>query len=180
MTKETVVKRDVVFEGRLFDVHIDHIRTDQGKEYVREIVQHKGAVAVVPIDPDGKVIMVRQFRSGAGKSLLEIPAGGLEEGEEREASARRELQEEIHYYPNELIELGDFWVAAGYTTERITIYLASDLKPSELPADADEDLTIEKVPFTEALERALTNQFVDSKTIIGLLWAARHLGKLST
>ncbi len=177
MTEEQVVHEETIYEGRVVNLHVETI--DRGGQlFEREILHHGGAVAMVPIDEQGRVYLVEQYRSGARKRLLELPAGGLEPGEEREACARRELQEEIGQFPETLTELGGFYVAASYTTEYITIYLAQGLRPSVRKGDIDEDITITPMPFNDALQLALTNQIVDSKTLIGLVWAARHLGEL--
>ena len=176
MPEERVIESKTIYDGRVLNVRVDTIATDDGQTYQREIFQHPGAVAIVALDEDGRVIMVRQYRAGAGNDLLELPAGGLKPGESREECARRELQEEIGYYPEQLVELGYFWVAASYTTEMITIYLARDLRPSKLRGDDDEQIDIERMPFKKAVGQALSNQINDAKTLIGMLWAARHLG----
>ena len=179
MSQEHIIKSRTIFEGKVVNLRVDTITLDDDRTYEREIIQHGGAVALVPLAKNGDVILVRQYRAGAGQELLELPAGGLEAGEEREACARRELQEEIGFYPESLEKLGSFWVAASYTTEAITIYLARDLRPSRLQPDQDERISVVQMPFTEALQAALTNQIEDSKTLIGLIWAARYLGKLT-
>src|SRR5512138_70076 len=175
MPQERIVKSRTIFEGKVVNLRVDTVMLDGDHTYEREIIQHLGAVALVPLDEDGNVVLVRQHRAGAGRELLELPAGGLEPGEEREECARRELQEEIGFYPETLEELGRFWVAASYSTEAITIYLATTLRPSHLQPDQDERITVVRMPFDEALRAALTNQIMDSKTIIGLTWAARRL-----
>ncbi|HEC21848.1 MAG TPA: NUDIX hydrolase [Chloroflexi bacterium] len=175
MSEEKIVSSQLVFEGRIFDLRVETVARSDGKTYQREMIIHNGAVAMVPLDEDGNVILVRQYRAGAEKVLLEIPAGMLEDGEEPLAAARRELQEEIGYYPEELTRLGLFYVAASYTTEAITIYLARGLRPSRLPQDIDEYITVERMPFRQALQQALDNDIEDAKTLIGLVWAARHL-----
>jgi ADP-ribose pyrophosphatase len=178
MPQERVLKSRAIFEGKIVNLRVDTVTLGGEETYEREIILHHGAVALVPLDENGDVILVRQYRAGAERELLELPAGGLESGEECEECARRELQEETGFYPETLEELGRFWVAASYTTEAITIYLAGGLRPSPLPPDQDERIAIVRMPFAEALQAALSNQIKDSKTIIGLVWAARYLGKL--
>jgi ADP-ribose pyrophosphatase len=178
MTEERVVDTIDIFEGKVVNLKVDTIELRDGHRYKREIVYHNGAVAAVALDPDNNTYLVKQYRTGAKKYLLEIPAGGLEPGEEREECARRELQEEIGYFPDELVELGGFYVAASYNTEYITIYLARNLRPSQLEGDVDEYIDVEKLPFEDVLAMALSNEIEDSKTIIGILWAAKHLGML--
>jgi ADP-ribose pyrophosphatase len=180
VTEERVVSSKSIYKGRVVNLRVDKVTRDGEQTFSREIIEHNGAVAMVPLDAQGNLMLVKQYRSGAARELLELPAGGLEPGEARDECARRELQEEIGMYPEELIELGRFYVAASYTTERITIYLARNLRPSVQPGDADEAIAMVQMPFKSALEMALTNQIEDSKTIIGLLWAARHLGILIT
>jgi ADP-ribose pyrophosphatase len=178
VTKEQVLSSEPIYKGRVVNLRVDTVTWDGKHTFKREIIEHNGAVAMVPLDAKGNITLVRQYRSGAARDLLELPAGGLDDDELRDVCARRELQEEIGMYPEELIELGSFYVAASYTTERITIYLARHLRPSVQPGDADEAITTVQMPFKSALEMALTNQIEDSKTIIGLMWAARHLGVL--
>lgn len=176
MTIERVIGSRQIYDGRVVHLRVDTIERDDGKVYEREIIQHSGAVAMVPFDADGNVILVRQYRSGCGGLLLELPAGGLEPGEAREDCARRELQEEIGYYPEELTLLGGFYVAASYTTEYITIYACRGLRPSRLAGDVDEDIALVRLPFDEALRMVRSNEIEDSKTLIGLNWAAHKLG----
>lgn len=178
MTQERIIKSRTIFEGKVVNLRVDTVTLGGEETYEREIILHHGAVALVPLDESGNVILVRQYRAGAEHELLELPAGGLEAGEECETCARRELQEETGFYPETLEEMGRFWVAASYTTEAITIYLARGLRPSRLHADPDERITIVQMPFAEALQAALSNQIEDGKTIIGLIWAAHRLGKL--
>src|SRR5574341_975850 len=166
---ERIVSSERIFDGRVVKLRVDTVALDNGRTYRREIIQHNGAVALVPIEEDGSVILVRQYRAGAAKNLLELPAGGLEPGELREVCARRELQEEVGLYPDELIELGGFYVAASYTTEFITVYLARELRPSVLTGDVDEHISVERMQFEQALDLALRNQIEDSQTLIGLM-----------
>ena len=174
MSEEKVIHSEPIYQGRVVNLRVDTIERSDGRTFDREIIQHSGAVAMVPLDDNGNVLLVRQHRSGAGKRLLELPAGGLEPGEPPVDCARRELQEEIGYKPDSLLELGGFYVAASYTTEFITIFLARGLRPSELPGDVDEQIEVVHMPFTEALRMALDAEIEDSKTVIGLTWAARH------
>jgi ADP-ribose pyrophosphatase len=177
MPGEKITGSRPVYDGKVVHLRLETIQTRDGQSYEREVIRHIGAVALVPIEPDGSLILVRQFRAGADGDMLEIPAGTLNPGEDRLDCARRELQEEIGYYPEKLTRLGDFWVAASYTSEMITVYLAEDLRPSRLPGDVDEDIEIVRMPFDEALRMAETNEIVDSKTLIALMWMARRRGK---
>lgn len=174
MSEEKVLNSKTIFKGKIVNLFLNTVEF-KGMVLQRELVKHNGAVAIVPIDQEGNVLMVKQYRSGAGGYLLELPAGGLNEGEEPRSAAERELQEEIGFYPDELIELGGFWVAASYNTEYITIYLCQQMHEAILPGDEDEDIEIVPIPFEEALKASRDGSYQDSKTIIGLNWAAEKL-----
>ncbi|HOA24602.1 MAG TPA: NUDIX hydrolase [Aggregatilineales bacterium] len=176
MADEKIIDSKQIYDGRVVKLHIETVQLDDGDTYEREVIRHSGAVAILPFDEDGNIYMVRQFRTGAGGDLLELPAGQLEPGEPPEVCARRELQEEIGMYPEELVELGGFYVAASYTSEFITIFMARGLRESVLPGDKDERIEIVKMPFEEAVQMAYRNEVYDSKTLIGLMWAAQRLG----
>ena len=178
MSSERIINSKSIYDGKVLHLRVDTIGLDDGTTFEREIIQHPGAVALVPLDENGDVILVRQYRAGAGSDVLELPAGGLMSGESHEDCARRELQEEIGFFPKTLVRLGHFWVASSYSTENITIFLARGLRPSKLQGDVDERITPVRMPFSLALEQALANQIEDSKTLIGLVWAAHHLHQL--
>ena len=122
--QEEIVHSEEIFDGRVVHLRLETVARCDGHTYQREVIYHNGALAMVALDEDDNIMLVRQYRAGVKGHLLELPAGGLEPGESREDCARRELQEEIGYYPEQLTELGGFYVAASYTTEFITIYLA--------------------------------------------------------
>ncbi|MCC6904698.1 MAG: NUDIX hydrolase [Anaerolineae bacterium] len=178
MGEEQILESKPIYAGRVVNLHLETIELEDGSRHEREVIYHPGAVAMVPLDEHGNIILVEQWRSGSKQVMLELPAGGLAPDEDRAECARRELQEEIGFYPGALTKLGDFYVAASYTTEMITIFLAEDLRPSRLDGDADERITPVVVPFEEALRRVMANEIIDSKTLIGLTWAARRLGRL--
>ncbi len=175
MADEKIIDSKQIYDGRVVKLHIETVQLDDGYTYEREVIRHSGAVALLPFDEDGNIYLVRQFRAGAEGDLLELPAGQLEPGEPPEVCARRELQEEIGMYPEELVELGGFYVAASYTSEFITIFMARGLRESVLPGDKDERIEIVKMPFEEAVQMAYRNEVYDSKTLIGLMWAAQRL-----
>lgn len=174
MPEERVIHSEQIYNGRVVNLRVDTIERDDGRTYDREIIQHSGAVAMVPLVANGDLLLVRQYRSGSQRHMLELPAGGLEPDEQPEDCARRELQEEVSQYPDELIRLGGFFVASSYTTEYITIFLARGLHPSSLVGDVDEQIEVVRLPFKEALRMALDGEIEDSKTVIGLTWTARY------
>ena len=169
---ETLLRREYHFQGRLLKLRVDTVRLADGRESSREIVEHPGAIAVVPQLPDGRVILIRQFRRPAGQALLEIPAGTRESDEDAETCARRELEEEIGYRAGRLERLGGFYTSPGFCNEYMDLYLASDLMPLEgdQPAEFEEAMVIihpSEVPAMLAAGEAL-----DAKTLAAVLLAA--------
>ena len=169
-----VVSSEQVFSGRAFSLRVDQIRLPNGTVAQWEVLEHTGGVAVVPLDADGYVLLVRQYRHSVGETLLELPAGTVKAGEDFAVCAGRELQEEIGMAAANLELLGEFYLAPGYSAELMRVYLATGLTPSSLPQDFDEDIQVERIPFEEAVHLALNGGFRDSKSIAGLLLAARR------
>jgi ADP-ribose pyrophosphatase len=134
---------------------------------------------IVPVDDQGRILFVRQFRIGAGEDLLELPAGLLEEGERPEASANRELQEEIGMAPKTMVKLGEFYMVPGYSTEKLIAFLASGLYESPLAPDEDEVLELVALPIAEVYELVRAGKMTDGKTLASLLLAGPHLARLS-
>lgn len=173
---ETILSTQPAFSGKLVHVDLLETRLPDGTTARRELVRHPGAVAIVALDEEQRVLLVRQYRVGAAQSLLEIPAGTLEPGEDPALCATRELQEEASYKPGRLEALGGFYVAPGYTTEYIHLFLAQDLTEASLDGDDDEFITVERLPFAQALAQIDSGDIIDGKTISGLLRVARRLG----
>ena len=159
------------FDGRIFSVRVDTVELPSGRRTIREVAEHSDAVCMIPIDDDGNVLLVRQFRKPTESSLLEAPAGGVESGEVSEETVLRELQEEVGYTAASLRHLASFWVAPGWATERMHAYLATGLTPSKLAADDDENIQVVRIPFDEALAMIRTGEIHDGKTIASLLLA---------
>ncbi|HXF81947.1 MAG TPA: NUDIX hydrolase [bacterium] len=157
-----------VFEGTVITVRVDEVEGRDGPT-AREIVEHRGAVAAVPLLPDGRVLLVRQYRHAVGGTLLEIPAGTLEPGEAPEAALQRELAEEIGMRAGALRHLVTFYPSPGFLTERVHVYLAQSLTPHRLPAEED-DLEVVTVPLAEAQAMVARGEIRDAKSVIGLLW----------
>lgn len=169
---ETILYTQHLYQGYIISLDLLEVRVADGHHRKREVVQHPGAAAIVALDADGKILLVRQFRIAAGKVLREIPAGTLKPDEPPAECAARELQEETGYKPGKLDDLGGFYTAPGYTTEFIHVYLATDLVESRLAADADEFIELDRVTLAEALAMIQRGDIVDGKTIIGLMLAA--------
>lgn len=168
---ERVLESTRLYDGRIMALRVDTVLMPNGREATREIVEHAPVVAVVPVDENGDVVLVRQYRLATGDVMLEVPAGLVDEGEEIEAAAQRELQEEIGYRAGHLERLAGFFVSPGFCTEFIHVFLALGLEQSDLNADEDEDITVERVPLTEAVRLVETGQIADAKTIVGILMA---------
>lgn len=163
-----------VYAGRLFDLKVDEIEFGEGVVAQRETIRHPGAVAMVAIDAQERLLLVTQYRHAAGTRLLELPAGTLEPGEDPLHAVERELQEEVGYKPNQVEEAGGFYVAPGYCDEYVRLYVCTDLEASEANADEDEDIEVEALTLDEALDRIADGAIVDAKTIIGVHhWARR-------
>ena len=174
---ETTVETKPIYQGKIINVRVDTVRMPNGVTATREIVEHSPAVCIVPVDEDGNVILVRQYRKPAEEALLEVPAGGVEEGEVSEDAVLRELQEEIGYTAGNLVHLSSFWVAPGWATEFMHAYLATELTPSRLEADEDENIEVVRLPFDQALAMFKTGEIKDGKTIAAMLLAQPLLPK---
>ncbi len=166
---EKVLTTERIYSGRIVTLDIAEVELPDGQHQKREIIRHPGAVAVIAFDADRRVLLVRQFRSAAAKIMLEIPAGLLNPAESPLDAASRELQEETGYKPGKIESLGGFYVAPGYTTEYIHLFIATDLIESRLPADEDEFIEVERYMLDETVAMIDRGDISDSKTIIGLL-----------
>jgi ADP-ribose pyrophosphatase len=160
--------------GRLIKVRVDAVVLPNGKRRKREVVVHRGAVAIIAVE-GGKILMERQYRHTAGKVLWEIPAGTLEEGEEPERCARRELEEETGYVAGTMRPLIHLYVAPGYSTEVIQFFMAGDLRKENASPDEDEAIEAQFVGLEEAHEMVRCNVIEDGKSIIGILLALEEL-----
>ena len=166
-----------IFDGVVVHLYKDTVQLPNGKPAIREVIRHVGAVGVIPITEDGKVIVERQFRYPLNRVVTEIPAGKLDSfTEDRLSAARRELEEETGYIAGEWIELGDYYPTPAYCDERITLYLARDLSQGQRHLDEDEFLNFEAVPLTELVADVMAGRITDGKTQVAVLKAARMLG----
>ena len=176
--KYKVIKSKEVWSGHVVKVHVDDVRMPQGNIAQREVVSHIGAVGVLPITAQNKVVLVRQYRHAVRGYLLEIPAGKLDkEGESPKECARRELKEEAGVEFKELVELSVFHNSPGFSDERFHLFMAHVESIGETFPDGDEEEDMERViiPLTEALDMVDDGRIIDAKSIIGLLLAARRL-----
>jgi ADP-ribose pyrophosphatase len=163
-----------VFEGKIFDVRIDQVETSPHQKMRVDIVEHGGAVVLIPIDEDGQIWFVKQYRHATGQTLLELPAGTLDGDERPETCAVRECREEIGMAPGHLQTLGGCFLAPGYSTEFLHFFLATDLTPSPLAQDTDEVFRIHCLSWDEALEKIRNGELQDAKSLAGL-FLAQHV-----
>ncbi len=163
---ELIATREI-YKGAVFDVRVDTIREGE-IEYERDIIAHPGSGVIVPVFEDGTVAMVRQYRHAAGKSLLEIPAGSLDQGESPETGARRELEEEVGVTAENFEQMAEFYVSPGFLTEKMYVFLATGLKEASQSLDDDEIIEIERISFEQAFEMIRNGEIEDAKTIVGL------------
>jgi ADP-ribose pyrophosphatase len=170
-----LIDSENIYTGRVFDVKIDTIR-EGDVEYKREIVVHKGSAVIVPMFENKTVALVRQYRHAAGQYLLEIPAGGVEQGETFEEGAKRELEEEIGVTASKIELLTEFYVSPGFLTEKMYVFLATGLTRTSQRLEVDELLTIEQISFSAAFELIRSGEIQDAKTIAGLILAGARLG----
>jgi len=169
MSTEKKISSKQIYRGNVVSLNVDIVTTADGRETTREVVIHSNCIAVVVVDEHDNIILERQFRYAVGKSLLEIPAGGIEPGEDPVEAVRRELQEEIGYLPAKIENLGGFYSAAGYGTEYLHCYLATDLKPSQLIAEDTTEIEVLRIPQTEIPKLIASGEICDAKSIAALL-----------
>ena len=169
MAKEKTLSSQLIYDGRAVKLRVDTVQTASGRETTREIVEHSDCVAIIAVDADDNVLLVNQFRKPVEKELLEIPAGGIDPGEDPETTVRRELREETGYLPKKVERLGGFYSAPGYCTEYLHLYLATDLTPSPLYAEDTENIELVRVPNSQILGLIASGSICDGKSIAGLL-----------
>lgn len=174
--RETPLSDETVFHGALIDVSHMQVRLPNGKAALREIVHHKGAAAIVPVDKEGFVYLVRQHRVVMDLMTLEIPAGKLDfVGEDPYDCAVRELEEETGLHAEHMDLLANVVTTPGFCTEKIGLYLATGLSQHDKHLDADEFLNVVRMPLSEAVERVMSGELRDAKTALGLLMAQQRL-----
>lgn len=171
---EKIIATRRIHEGRIINLREDTVALPSGRTGLREVVEHRGAVCVVPVLPDGRIIMVRQFRLACGEALLEIPAGGLNVGEDPQTCALRELTEETNHHARTIAHLFSMFLAPGYSTELIHCYLAQDLEHRDGTPDEDENLNVEIYTLEELLNMCDDGRIKDAKTLAALGAVYRH------
>lgn len=166
--KFELISSEVAFSGKIFDIKIDQLRLPSGEQMRFDYLVHAGAVTMVPVDDQGHIWFVRQYRHAIGAELLELPAGTLEPDEPPERTAARELREEIGMRADRLERIGQIYPSPGYSDEQIDIYLATDLSPDPLPRDQDEYLEVVQLELREVQARLHSGQILDGKSVAAI------------
>lgn len=174
MTNYRELRRETIYTGRAFAVERVTFTLPDDRERTYDLVNHRGSVTVIPLDAGGRILFVTQYRLGAGAALLELPAG-VNDGEDPAECAAREIREETGMAAGKLQMLGSFYLAPGYSSEYMHIFLATDLYPDPLAADDDEFLTVSAIPAAEALAMARRGEIHDGKTLAALFLAEPYL-----
>ncbi len=168
-----VIKSQVLFKGRVFDLHVDDIEYESGNKSVRETAVHNGGAVIVPITNEGKIIFVKQFRYPLKQTLLELPAGKLDKGEDPQLCAIRELKEETGYIADVIQKLGAICTTPGFCTEILHIFLAKGLKPgNHSREEGEQGMEIFEFTISEIENKIISGEIYDAKTICGI-----HLAK---
>jgi ADP-ribose pyrophosphatase len=170
------LSRKRVYRCRIFDVFEGDVRLPDGRVFHQTWIDHRPCVAIVPVNPDGKLVLIHQYRYATGGMLLEIPAGNMDrQGETVEASAQRELSEEIGFRAGRLIKLFEGYLVPGYCNEYMHFFLALHLSPARLPADKDEYIRVVTTSFEDAREMIRDGRIIDAKTALGIQLAVQRL-----
>jgi len=170
-----LIRSEPLLQGRAFKIRRDTMKTPDGRETIFDIVEHGGSVVLVPLDGDGNLLLVRQYRHAAGMDMLELPAGTRDGEEPFEECAAREIREETGMQAGKLTHIGSFYLAPGYSTEYMGVFLATDLINNPLEADDDEFLSVEKIPVRKAFQSAERGEIPDAKSLAALLLAKAYL-----
>jgi len=168
--REKTFSSTYIFRGKIINLRQDKVKLPDGRETIREIVEHPGAVVVLALTNDNKIVMIRQFRKPADEVLWELPAGKVEPGENLKNCALRELEEETGYYPRKIKKLITFFSTPGFCDEKLTLFLAEDLEKRNKNEDADEFIEVELIKPNKVLKLVQKNIIKDAKTIIGILY----------
>lgn len=175
--QEELIESQTLYRGRVVTLRIDRVRLPNGHITQREIVEHRGAVAIVPLLDTNTVLLIRQYRQAVGETLLEIPAGTLEPGEPPDRCAERELQEETGYRAGTLRHLFSQYLAPGYSQEVLHVYLAEQLTSAHQQTEEDESVELAPTPLEHIVPMILKGEIKDAKTIAGLLMTLRLMGR---
>jgi len=170
MSAATTLDTRRAYEGKILSMRIDTVQMGQREPVAREVVEHPGSVVMVPITEHGTVLLVRQWRQPAGRTLLELPAGTRDPGDsDPNANAQRELREEVGRRAETITRIGGFWVAPGWCTEYMDVFVATGLEDDPLPQDADENVVVDERPLSDVLALIRSGEIEDAKSVAALL-----------
>lgn len=169
--EEKTISSQEIFKGRVVRLRVDTVTLPDGRQSTREIIDHNGAVAIIAIDAEDNILMVRQYRKALEQVLLEIPAGTLEVGEDPLVCAQRELREETGYSAGKWQKILSYYSAPGFANEELHVFLATELGSGEVEPDEDEFIEAEFIPLQQAYQSIFTGDIKDSKSIIGIQYA---------
>ncbi|NLW40225.1 MAG: NUDIX hydrolase [Tissierellia bacterium] len=173
--EEKTMKSERIYEGKIVNLRIDTVELPDKKYSKREIVEHPGAVGIIPITEDGSIILVEQYRKPVEKKLIEIPAGKIEINEEPKETAIRELIEETGYKAGKMEYILEFYTSPGFTNEKIYLFLATELEYVEENPGEDEYIQVKKIPIEKLVDMIDKGEIIDSKTIISIYFAMKYL-----
>ena len=175
--REKTISSEVLYDGKIIKLHLDKVICPNGAEALREIVRHPGGVAVVAVDDDGYVYMVRQYRIPYDEIMLEVPAGKLDKGENPDVAACRELREETGLVADKIVFMGNFYPSVGFCDETLRMYIATGLNQGEADPDDDEFVEVEKIHIDTLADMIMDNKIRDGKTSASVLKAREDLKK---
>jgi len=177
--KETWVKSQRKYQGKIFSLRVGNACLEDGSIVQRDVIEHPGGVAIVAVENDNSVIMLRQFRISIGRELLELPGGRIDPGEHPEVAAKRELVEEIGYEAGLLVPVASFLPAPGFTNLRVSVYLAFNLRKAKQNLEWDEKPQLVRLSIAQLKEKLLKGELEDGNTIIGIFGLLEYLGNHS-
>jgi len=180
LAEEKTIASKFIFKGRALNLRLDTVINAEGNETTREIVEHAECIAVVPVDINGDILLVRQFRKALEKDLLEIPAGGIDPGEDPPTAVERELQEEIGYIPDRIERLTGFYSSPGFCNEYLHLFLATGLKTSRLYAEDTPGIVTVRIKPSQVKRLITSGEICDSKSVAGLLYYLDYCKKGKT
>ena len=169
MDQKKIINSNTVYRGKIVNLRLDTVINADSHESIREVVEHSNCIAIVAIDEKDRVLLVRQFREAIGKTSLEIPAGGIEPGEDPTQAMQRELREETGYQASHTCKMGGFYSSPGYSTEYLYLYLATGLQEAPLYAEDTAEIELIRIPIQQIPRFIASGEISDAKSVAGLL-----------